>query len=103
MPPAPTQPPLPPSLPPDAPNAALLDYYDYLKSIHKGEKLGSITKTDLDTFYGFMQNPNYFTRENLEKVFGLLEHLASGESFEDIEVAREALRRVELYKEELGW
>jgi hypothetical protein len=103
MPPAPTQPPLPPELPPDAPNAALLDYYDHLKSIFAGEGLGSITKTDLDVFYGLMQNPNYFTRENLEKIFGLLEQLASAEAFEDMEVARETVRRIEFYKEELGW
>ncbi len=92
----------PPKLPPDAPNAALIDFYNELKAIRHNEGMGSITKSDMERLYALMQNPHYFTTENLENMFGLLSQLASTESFEDPEVARECLRQIGFYREELG-
>lgn len=78
----------------------LIDYYNYLKLI--GDKMGSVTEEDLKVFYHLMSMPQKFSRESLNKIFGLINQLASAERFLKIEDARECLLMIETYREEMG-
>lgn len=82
-------------------DAELADYIEYLKSIGKGEGMGSITAHDLDIFYRLFAIPQRFSRDKVEELFGPLSHLVSGERFESREEAVECLNMIEHYRTEL--
>lgn len=70
-----------------------------MKSI--GKDLGSITETDLESFYYLMKIPQRFSKDSLNKIFGLLNQLASAERFEDSTIARECVNMIEMYRMEM--
>ncbi len=78
----------------------LMDYYDYLKSV--GDKMGGITEEDIKIFYYLMKIPQKFSKESLNKIFGLINQLASAERFLKVEDARECVNLIETYREEMG-
>lgn len=81
-------------------DAQLIDYYNYLKSI--GDKMGSVTEEDINIFYHLMRIPQKFSKETLNKIFGLINQIASSERFLKTEDAKECVSMIEMYKEERG-
>lgn len=75
------------------------DYFDYLKSI--GGELGAITKEDLEPFYFLMKIPQRFKKESLNRLFELLQQLASAERFSSTEDAKDCMHMIEMYRTEM--
>jgi hypothetical protein len=77
------------------------NYYDYIKSVVLGEGMGSLTSSDLEIFYRIMLDPKKYSKENISRLLTLIEQAASAERFEKIEDARECVRMIATYREEM--
>lgn len=80
-------------------DAQLQDYYAYIKSV--GTDIGSLTEEDIKPFYFLMKIPQRFSKDALNKLFGLLNQMAGAERFADVATAKECVSMIDMYRTEM--
>jgi hypothetical protein len=97
---------LPPLPREPSPQERVINFYDYLKNIRANEGMESITRSDMDIFEMILDdvrtNSKKYDFAQLDKLFTLIEQLASAESFVDRTDKDRALTLIQLFRDELG-
>ena len=86
---------------PELLNARLDLFYQDIRNIAISG-MGSITSPDVEEFLTILNNAGKYDKTKIEQLLTLIEQAASAECFEKIEDAHICVKRITMYREEMG-